>query len=80
MRGRVLGLTSAFAWMAMPLGVLVAGVLVEFVGLRSTLLGAGIAYLLIATSIWFNRPMKEMDTTASKAKAQLGRRAPSASV
>ena len=80
MRGRVLGLTSAFAWMAMPLGVLVAGVLVEFVGLRATLLGAGIAYVLIAMSIWINRPMKEMDTTASKAKAQLGRRVPSASV
>jgi len=80
MRGRVLGLTGALAWMAMPLGVLVAGVLVEFVGLRATLLGAGIAYVLIAASIWINRAMKEMDTTASKATAKLGRRAPSATV
>jgi MFS family permease len=80
MRGRVLGLTMALAWMAMPFGVLVAGVLVETVGLRATLLGAGIAYVLIAASIWINRAMKEMDTTASKATAKLGRRAPSASV
>jgi MFS family permease len=80
MRGRVLGLTSALAWMAMPFGVLVAGFLVEFVGLRATLLGAGIAYVLIAASIWINRAMKAMDTTASKATAKLGRRAPSPSV
>ena len=80
MRGRVFGLTHAFAWMAMPLGVLLAGVLVEFVGLRATMIGAGSAYLLTALTIWINRAMKEMDAPASMAMAKLGRQAPSASV
>lgn len=75
MRGRVFGLTQALAWMAMPLGVLLAGVLVEFVGLRATLLGAGIAYVLTAFTIWINRAMKEMDAApevepASSARPQ----------
>ncbi len=73
MRGRVFGLTHAFAWMAMPLGVLLAGVLVEFVGLRATLLGAGVAYVITALTIWTNRSMKAMDVAPEVEQASSAR-------
>jgi predicted MFS family arabinose efflux permease len=49
-RGRVLGVVQAAAWLAMPLGVLIAGPLVEWAGLRATLLASGAAYAAIALS------------------------------
>jgi hypothetical protein len=53
MRGRVFGVVRATAWIAMPLGVLVAGPLLEVAGLGRTLAGTGLLYLgttLIATA------------------------------
>jgi MFS family permease len=50
MRGRVFGVTQAVAWVAMPLGVLIAGPIVEAVGLRPTLLGTFVVYVLVTTT------------------------------
>lgn len=53
MRGRVFGVVRATAWVAMPLGVLVAGPLLEVAGLGPTLAGTGLLYLgttLVATA------------------------------
>jgi MFS family permease len=61
MRGRVLGAVHSAAWMSIPLGVMVAGFLAETIGLRATLISAGIAYLAITASIWLNPAMREMD-------------------
>ena len=47
MRARVLGVTQAAAWVAMPLGVLIAGAVIEAVGLAPTLLGVGSLYLAV---------------------------------
>jgi MFS family permease len=53
MRGRVFGVGNAAAWIAMPLGVLVAGPAIEAFGLRATLLATGAVYFVVAAlTIW----------------------------
>ena len=61
MRGRVFGVIHSAAWMAMPLGVLVAGFVLDRVSLRVALLVLGALYVLVTGSIWANRPMKDME-------------------
>jgi MFS family permease len=50
MRGRVFGVTHAAAWVAIPLGVLVAGGVIDAIGLRATLLVSGVAYLAVTVA------------------------------
>lgn len=45
MRARVMGASSAGAWLAMPFGAILGGVLIERAGLTPTLRGLGAAYL-----------------------------------
>jgi MFS family permease len=61
MRGRVLGTITAGAFVAIPLGVLVAGFVVERIGLGNTFLAIAICYLVVTASIWVNPAMREMD-------------------
>jgi MFS family permease len=61
MRGRVFGFIHSAAWMTIPLGVLVAGLALEALGLRATLLIYGGAYVLVTGSIWINPAMRDMD-------------------
>jgi MFS family permease len=61
MRGRVGGAISAGAWSAMPLGMLVGGVLTEQFGVFPILLGLGVIYLLTTLSMAFIPAMKEMN-------------------
>lgn len=61
MRGRVLGVVKAIAWMAVPLGVLLGGYLVEWLGLRSTLMVIGIAYLFALVSLAFNPAAADLE-------------------
>ena len=63
MRGRVFGIASALAWMAYPLGVLLAGFVLESVGLRMTLLVTGALYLAATLTLQVNPAMREMDAT-----------------
>jgi len=65
MRGRVGGAISAGAWSAMPLGMLVGGVLTEQLGVRTILIALGVIYLATTVSMMFISFMKEMDTKAS---------------
>jgi hypothetical protein len=53
LRGRVFGVTQASAWLAMPIGVLAAGPMIEGLGLRTTLLAVGAAYLAVTLAAWF---------------------------
>jgi hypothetical protein len=62
MLGRVLGVTQASAWMAMPLGVLLAGPLVEWVGLRATFLGTGAIYVATVLGAMALPALRGMDT------------------
>ena len=61
MRGRVLGTIQAGAWVTMPLGVLIAGVLTEILGLQSLLLAVAITYLAATLSMLFIPALRELD-------------------
>lgn len=61
MRGRVGGAIGAGAWSAMPLGMLVGGVLTEQLGVRPMLIGLGVVYFITTLSMAFIPAMKEMN-------------------
>ena len=61
MRGRVGGAISAGAWSAMPLGMLVGGLLTERLGVHPMLLGLGVIYFITTLSMAFIPAMKEMN-------------------
>ncbi|HMS00856.1 MAG TPA: MFS transporter [Anaerolineales bacterium] len=61
MRGRVGGAVGAGAWSAMPLGMLVGGVLTEQLGVKLMLIGLGVVYFITTLSMAFIPAMKEMN-------------------
>jgi hypothetical protein len=61
MRGRVIGPLTAGAWVAMPVGMLMAGFVSEEFGVIATLIGIAAAYLVVTASIFINPAMREMD-------------------
>jgi MFS family permease len=64
MRGRVFGTIQAGAWVAMPLGMLVGGVLTEQFGVRPLLISLGVTYLVTTLSMAFIPAMQEMNCRA----------------
>ena len=64
MRGQVGGAIGAGAWSAMPLGMLIGGVLTEHLGVRPMLLGLGVIYLITTLSMAAIPAMKEMNRRA----------------
>lgn len=71
MRARVYGLIGAGCWAAMPLGSLLAGLAVEHVGLRPTLLAAGTAYVLITLTPLLGGPWRGLDRPPTDRSAQV---------
>jgi MFS family permease len=71
MRGRVGGAVSAGAWSAMPLGMLIGGVLTEQLGVRPMLLGLGVIYFVTTLSMAFIPAMKEMNRRETMDRAQV---------
>ncbi len=65
MRGRVFGAITAGAWVAMPLGMLIGGVLTEKFGVIPMFIGLCIAYLATTISMAFVPAMKEMNRKIS---------------
>jgi MFS family permease len=63
MRGRVLGTTTAAAYSAIPLGVLVGGLVVEAIGVGPTLFVIGLCYLAVTGYGFFNPAFHEMERT-----------------
>jgi MFS family permease len=61
MRGRVFGAVTAGAWIAMPLGMLLGGVLTDRFGTSPMLIGLGITYFITTLSMAFIPAMKEMN-------------------
>jgi MFS family permease len=61
MRGRVFGVVTAGAFLGMPLGVLVAGYLLEGIGIQTALLVVGGCYLLVTLLQAFNPALRGMD-------------------
>ncbi len=61
MRARVLGTTTAGAYLGIPLGAFLCGYLVQWVGLTASLLVIGTCYLLTTTSLLVNPALRGME-------------------
>jgi MFS family permease len=61
MRGRVFGAITAGAWLAMPLGMLLGGVLTDKLGTFIMMIGLAITFLITTLSMAFIPAMKEMN-------------------
>ena len=61
MHGRVFGAMTAAACAAIPLGILVAGLLLVGPGLCRTLLAGGGCFLIATLSMLLNPALREMD-------------------
>jgi MFS family permease len=61
---RVMGLGGAMVMGGMPLGILISGFVVTWIGLHTTLIGMGAIYLLATLSILVNPKLKQMDKSA----------------
>jgi len=60
--GRVFGALTALAQAGIPIGAVLAGVVVQRAGLVPTIVGMGVLYLLVALGMFFNRALRQMDT------------------
>jgi MFS family permease len=61
LRGRVFGATTAGAWGAIPIGVLLGGVVAGAIGVQRTFLLIGVCYVLVTTYGFVNPAFREMD-------------------
>jgi MFS family permease len=61
LRGRVFGMITAVAYIAIPLGMLLAGLAVERFSVSVTLFIIAACYLLVTTAQAFNSALREMD-------------------
>jgi MFS family permease len=61
LRGRVFGAISAMVMIAMPIGVLAGGLLIEQIGLRPTIVVVAFAYVAAAVSMPLFPVLREMD-------------------
>ncbi|MDP9380921.1 MAG: hypothetical protein M3Q29_12380 [Chloroflexota bacterium] len=61
---------TAGAYVAMPLGVLLAGYALEWIGISATLIAVAACYLLVTASLFLNPALRQMDSlTAEEAEA-----------
>jgi len=65
LRGSVFGATTAIGFASGPLGVLLAGGLLQTIGTRPTLLGATALFLAVALALTFDRGLRELDRPLS---------------
>jgi MFS family permease len=61
MRGRVFGAITAGAWLAMPLGMLLGGILTDRLGTFIMMIGLAITFLITTVTMAFIPAMKEMN-------------------
>ncbi|HSC91078.1 MAG TPA: MFS transporter [Gaiellaceae bacterium] len=61
LRGRVFGAVTAAAWAAIPLGTILGGVAVQTLGVQTTLVVIGVAYVAVTAYGFFNDAFREMD-------------------
>jgi hypothetical protein len=60
LRGRVFGAVRAGAWAAIPLGILLGGVLVETLGVATTFLAIGVCYAFVVGWGFVNPAFREL--------------------
>ena len=61
MLGRVFGVLTALAMAGIPFGTALGGFMVEWVGVRATLLAMGACYLSVTLGMFFNPSLRGMD-------------------
>jgi MFS family permease len=66
LRGRVFGTITALAYVATPLGVLLGGYAVEWLGLRATIAAIAAGYLLTTLTLLVNPALREMDARGAR--------------
>jgi MFS family permease len=59
--GRVFGALTAIAQAAIPIGAVVAGVVVQRAGLIPTIVGMGVVYVVVTFGMFFNPALRGMD-------------------
>jgi predicted MFS family arabinose efflux permease len=59
--GRVFGALTALAQAGIPIGAVLAGVVVQRAGLIPTIVGMGALYLLVPLAMFFNRSLRQME-------------------
>jgi MFS family permease len=69
LRGRVFGAVRAGAWASIPLGVLLAGILVGAIGTSATFLAIGIGYAAVVSYGFFNPGFRGMDRARPTSEA-----------
>ena len=69
MRGRVLGATAAGAYLAIPAGAVLGGLVVEWIGVGATLAAIGVCYLVVTSAGVLNRTFRQMDPEPEPARA-----------
>ena len=77
LRGRVFGAITAGAWAAIPAGVLLGGVVVDAVGVATTLLGIGVCYVAVMAYGFFNPAFRELDAPSARETGAVATRAAS---
>ncbi|HEY8597653.1 MAG TPA: MFS transporter, partial [Thermomicrobiales bacterium] len=66
LRGRVFGAISAGANMAMPVGVVIGGIMLDRVGLRPVYLLVAVSFLICTVAMLFNPIFHQMDKQIDK--------------
>jgi predicted MFS family arabinose efflux permease len=69
LRGRVLGATFAGAYLAIPAGAVLGGVVIEQIGVGATLFAIGACYLAVTAAGVFNPTLRAMDPQPDAAAA-----------
>ena len=66
MLGRVFGVLTALAMAGIPFGTALGGFMVEWVGLRATVLAMGLLYLSVTLGMFFNPSLHGMDAKETR--------------
>ena len=67
MRGRVFGALTALAQAGVPAGSVLAGIFVQSFGIVPTLVGMGVAVLVVTSSMFVNPALQQMDARGTPA-------------
>jgi MFS family permease len=69
LRGRIFGAVRAGAWAAIPLGILLGGVVVAAIGPGATFLAMGVLLAVVVAYGFFNPAFREMDRPPSASRS-----------
>ena len=72
MRGRVVGLLTSAAYLAGPVGYLISGPMVEYLGLQAAFMVMAAGVLVVGVWSWFLPSLRHMDDTVGLAGEQEG--------